>query len=400
MGLDETEPAHRIVSRAKNAAAFRKISRSSRNEAFSLRNRFSSASSASASNVGSACRATALRSLVTQPDKVCTWIPKLRAISAWDRPDVRTNSRASRRNSAGYFDGRPIKASSLQDNHPRIECPRNGVNRNGPPGYTPYGQPTGAVSHVRSGYRGELTSGDLVYLRNRNYDPDSGQFTTPDPLDGLNGTPTVANPYHYSDNDPLNRTDPMGLRSSDPEFGHPDPCDPYRTKHPTAVAGPNGVCRVDLNFPERPADYPNAPVVSDRLQDPWNTDFCKDSVRHPTRAVACAEAFSLGWWAEWTASQRFASDQTSNAYRHCLWASILVWKLGENGDTGARGFLNRHEGNQSAAVDGYLTDSGVDRQNNEIGYAIGRTASGWQWDAKADCKAGCLAALNDGRLLK
>ncbi|MBI2705046.1 MAG: hypothetical protein HYX32_07120 [Actinobacteria bacterium] len=36
-----------------------------------------------------------------------------------------------------------------------------------------------------------------------------------DPLDGVDGTPTVANPYHYVANDPLNKVDPLGLRPKD-----------------------------------------------------------------------------------------------------------------------------------------------------------------------------------------
>jgi len=35
---------------------------------------------------------------------------------------------------------------------------------------------------------------------------------TRDPLDGVDGETTVSNPYHYVDNDPLNKTDPLGLR--------------------------------------------------------------------------------------------------------------------------------------------------------------------------------------------
>ena len=33
-------------------------------------------------------------------------------------------------------------------------------------------------------------------------------FLTRDPLDGENGTTTVANPYHYTSNDPLNHVLP------------------------------------------------------------------------------------------------------------------------------------------------------------------------------------------------
>jgi len=47
------------------------------------------------------------------------------------------------------------------------------------------------------------------------YDPTTGTFLTRDPLDGVAGTPTVANPYHYADNDPLNKTDPTGMEPTD-----------------------------------------------------------------------------------------------------------------------------------------------------------------------------------------
>lgn len=46
----------------------------------------------------------------------------------------------------------------------------------------------------------------------------TASFITPDPLDGVDGTPVVANPYHYTSNDPLNKTDPLGLRPEDDLF--------------------------------------------------------------------------------------------------------------------------------------------------------------------------------------
>ena len=48
------------------------------------------------------------------------------------------------------------------------------------------------------------------------YDPTTGTFLTRDSLDGVDGTTTVANPYHYADNDPLNKQGPLGLRPTDP----------------------------------------------------------------------------------------------------------------------------------------------------------------------------------------
>jgi RHS repeat-associated protein len=86
--------------------------------------------------------------------------------------------------------------------------------------YSAFGQPAGANSfEPRLGYRGELTFDNLVYLRSRNYDPARGQFTSRDPVDGANGTPTVGNPYHYVNNKPVDGIDPMGLfRLSDAEM--------------------------------------------------------------------------------------------------------------------------------------------------------------------------------------
>lgn len=52
-------------------------------------------------------------------------------------------------------------------------------------------------------------------------------FLTRDPLPGVEGTTSVANPYTYSHNDPLNKTDPLGLRAQDsPDFEPPSPPDP------------------------------------------------------------------------------------------------------------------------------------------------------------------------------
>ncbi|MGB3411290.1 MAG: putative adhesin [Microthrixaceae bacterium] len=71
------------------------------------------------------------------------------------------------------------------------------------------------------GYRGELTFGPLTHLRARDYDPGNGVFTTPDPLADVPGTPTIGNPYHYTNNNPLNRTDPTGKRTYDCDINLP-----------------------------------------------------------------------------------------------------------------------------------------------------------------------------------
>jgi RHS repeat-associated protein len=94
----------------------------------------------------------------------------------------------------------------------------NYLNAPGPTSYDPFGKRSGAP-YFWAGYRSEPHFGDLIHLRNRDYDPTIGQFTSLDPLDGVNGSPTVANSYNYVENDPQNGTDPMGLcRKTDVEF--------------------------------------------------------------------------------------------------------------------------------------------------------------------------------------
>jgi hypothetical protein len=46
----------------------------------------------------------------------------------------------------------------------------------------------------------------------RYYDPTTGTFLSRDPLDGASATPDESNPYDYVGNDPLNFSDPSGLR--------------------------------------------------------------------------------------------------------------------------------------------------------------------------------------------
>ena len=107
----------------------RRISRSVRRSMFSLRNRANSSRSDSDNASGSASRCALSRSAYIQFANVESEIPSDFAISTRGRSELFTNSIASRRNSGGYFDGRPIEDSLLWP-HARIRCPRSGVNRN------------------------------------------------------------------------------------------------------------------------------------------------------------------------------------------------------------------------------------------------------------------------------
>ena len=267
----------------------------------------------------------------------------------------------------------------------------------GPPGYTPYGQPTGAVSHVRSGYRGELTSGDLVYLRNRNYDPDSGQFTTPDPLDGINGTPTVANPYHYSDNDPLNKTDPMGLRSDDLVFE--DPCSQHGPGYSVNDQGQCGIVFHEDPIPGGLYDK-QIPYYSEQqycLKDGWdmirlrNGDqvlkiaacwLNKDLAGQAGEASLRYGASSAKWREVATGIQVCGGcvpdGSRLNAFLHMTINAYLMWTWDE--DT-AKGFADRHEMiNEGETVD--LNDRrnrGMDLANNYYGRELAKPLLGLSW---------------------
>jgi RHS repeat-associated protein len=101
------------------------------------------------------------------------------------------------------------------------------------------------ASHTYLGYRSEVHTGDLIHLRNRDYDPATATFTTPDPLDGVDGTTTVANPYHYADNDPINKVDPLGLRPCDTTLE----CFLKTRNHPGGLSGKTPVACTGEGFP-------------------------------------------------------------------------------------------------------------------------------------------------------
>ncbi len=79
--------------------------------------------------------------------------------------------------------------------------------------YDVYGLAVAVAGQVRSGevtrfgYAGEYADPTgYVYLRARYYDPATAQFLTRDPLVGVTG-----NPYGYTDGNPLQHVDPLGL---------------------------------------------------------------------------------------------------------------------------------------------------------------------------------------------
>ncbi|MFD3998918.1 DUF6531 domain-containing protein [Streptomyces sp. NPDC058583] len=84
--------------------------------------------------------------------------------------------------------------------------------------YTAWGASTGKASITGGkdsvfGYTGQYKDPYLpgrLHLRARSYDPDTGRFTTPDPIPTALGSPNASG-YAYANNDPVNQSDPSGL---------------------------------------------------------------------------------------------------------------------------------------------------------------------------------------------
>ena len=77
--------------------------------------------------------------------------------------------------------------------------------------YSAYGTPTcEGTATTPLGWDGQYTSSDtgLVYLRNRVYDPSTGQFLSVDPVVAV-----TEEPYSYAEDNPINREDRTGLGS-------------------------------------------------------------------------------------------------------------------------------------------------------------------------------------------
>jgi hypothetical protein len=154
-----------------------------------------------------------------------------------------------------------------------------------------------------------------------------GGVISRDPLDGVDGTPTVANPYHYADNDPLNKTDPTGLRSQDDAYR--DPC--ASTYDMATGRGYGSRLNSDL-LPWGFGD-PNR-SASDCIPLPSGDLFQPDRVQQMVCAtivgVACVElAMAAESWAHHFADLYYPGEQqkdgsAGNAFLHLMMASTLT----------------------------------------------------------------------------
>jgi len=102
------------------------------------------------------------------------------------------------------MDGLGSVRSTLDSLSEDLEC-RN---------YSPYGEliQVGVPNRSPFSFTGEyMDSTNLLYLRARYYNPDSGRFFMLDPLEGAASTPMSLNRYMYGEGNVVNVTDPSGM---------------------------------------------------------------------------------------------------------------------------------------------------------------------------------------------
>jgi RHS repeat-associated protein len=118
-------------------------------------------------------------------------------------------------------DGRPRTAAKYFYLHDRLGSVRQVINTSGNVKnyytYNPFGEvfATENTENVSNPFKftGQYFDSEIneYYLRARQYDPQIGRFTSRDPVFGNFQEPMTLHRYLYCQNDPINRTDPLGL---------------------------------------------------------------------------------------------------------------------------------------------------------------------------------------------
>jgi RHS repeat-associated protein len=239
----------------------------------------------------------------------------------------------------------------------------------------PFGE---SLSTTGTGYRGELqTSDGLTHLRNREYDPTTGQFLSVDPIGGIPGGTTVSGHYAYANNEPLQSSDPSGLSpTTDASVALNGGGGSHGSCAGSCYTDPNQVMssQLDALLPQWASDIKVLRMdatemsnfddgqISGAIQDDWvwsNKRF----------------AFRAEQERSWVYSQPDVGggEGPENARQHLYIAARLTVEFGEKD---ARTILNVHEGirlengnyNEYA---GWNDARKMDLINNEVGIEIG-----------------------------
>ncbi len=195
--------------------------------------------------------------------------------------------------------------------------------------------------HAPTGGESELWMGGLVdgmrdatgqvYMRNRYYNPQTGQFTQMDPI-GIDGG---LNAYGFAAGDPISYSDPFGL------------CPPVRSCMLHLFGG-------NITFGDIVHTLRHASVSNFSRRDRFIVITIFQTAREANRLFAEREGIYTG-------------DQL-NALYHQFGACTLARRLGP---AEARAITEAHEQTLASKGDDEEADSRADGQNNEIGIAAG-----------------------------
>jgi RHS repeat-associated protein len=280
--------------------------------------------------------------------------------------------------------------------------------------YNPYGTARAATSVLPEyasntmRYTGQQLDPTGNYnLRARHYNPGRGAFTQTDPWP--RDLASFESSYVYAGARPTVMVDPSGNR-----FHFAQSYGGSKSKKPKNMGtliktGPKTwkIAVTPDGSSVSTADWSTAtngrkalvPAVG---QDAANAAYCSPTAGH---GPACNTYFVTAKlvldaeekFVKWLAKNRPGISNAQrvgvgNAYRHCLFAGLLCWQLGQ---IEAAGFLNRHE-----EVSTSLEDSLTDSSNNLVGLQFGSEESAVLYQsAEATLSAKCIQAINDGRLI-
>jgi hypothetical protein len=224
--------------------------------------------------------------------------------------------------------------------------------------------------------------------------------------DSVDGTTTVANPYHYTDNDPINKADPLGLRARDaimqaakavdecrgyfavesyilggavPAFHHcgEDRGDAVATSPHTGQSYESIACAVTLDLDV---------VFGD---GDWSKSECDRALRLSDLAIDRAAREYPG--------VPNSGTNIRNAFQHAYWNTLMTIELGERV---ADAIATNHE---LYNVENTPNEYVMDMRNNYVGRTIGRPLRerfATAFDVAAqDAAAAAVRAAADNRRL-
>ncbi|NIN67211.1 MAG: hypothetical protein GTO63_21430, partial [Anaerolineae bacterium] len=120
---------------------------------------------------------------------------------------------------------------------------------------------------------------ELLYLRARYYQPETGRFITKDPRPGSVWRPDTLNPYVYVGNNPANYRDPTGLQGPEPP-GVPTPEPDYQQRPSSSCSLQSMPC-----VPLVPVSEPPPPQLAVRAQNPGRGLLFQGTVVRPPMRV-------------------------------------------------------------------------------------------------------------------